>query len=140
MDLRASSSGHARTGNFSVDAAPTVIKGQPEHITLTIFGFMAASQAYQPWRIDIAALDPAGRVLWHEAPFDDAPTFTCLVSQSNACRVGSYKVEMPTIGVAPGVYVIRPSFVLSAGSVLASQPTPPAPPFTLPSLTIEVAD
>jgi hypothetical protein len=137
VDLRAPGPGHTRSGNFTLETAPMVVQGQPEHITLTIFG-LGAVRRYAPWRIDIAALDHAGRVVWHQAPFDDATTFKCLVGKSSTCAVGSYNVEMPTVGVPPGVYVIRPSFALPADYAPPSPPPPPLPPLTLPSLRIQV--
>jgi hypothetical protein len=123
VDLRPSGQGHARLGNFSLDAAPLVVKDQSERITLTIFGLRAILQN-SPGSIDIAALDQTGRVVWHQAALDDPTIFKCLVGtgQSNTCGVGSYSVEMPTVGVHAGTYVIRLSFV----------------PFTLPSLMVDV--
>lgn len=138
VDLRASGRGHARSGNFSLDAAPTIIKGQPEHITLTIFGLRVIRQ-YGPWRIDIAALDQTGRVVWHQAPYDNDPTvFKCLVGEVATCTVGSFSVDMPTQLMPAGIYTIRPSFALPDGYTPSSPPPPSPPPFTLPSLTIEV--
>jgi hypothetical protein len=139
VDLRPSGRGHARSGNFSLDMAPLVIKGQAEHITLTIFGLRAILQN-SPGSLDIAALDQTGRVVWRQAPFDDPTTFKCLVGkgQSNTCGVGSYSVEMPTVGVPLGSYLIRPSFVYPADNVLPQQQAPSRPQFALPSLTVEV--
>ena len=134
VDLRASAPGHARSGNFTLDAAPRVVRGQVEHIAFTIFGLRAVRR--YGWRVDIAAVDPAGRVAWHQTPFDDPTTFTCLVGESQTCAVGSYNVDMPTAGVPAGAYVIRPSFVVPPGLVQA--PNPPLPAYSLPSLPIEV--
>jgi len=138
VDLRTAGRGHTRSGNLSLDTTPVVVKGQTEHITLTIFGLRAIGR-YYPWRIDIAALDHAGRAVWHQTPSDGDPApFKCLVGETNTCRVGSYSVEMPTVGVPAGAYLIRPSFVLPPGYAPPSPPAPSPPPFTLPSLTIEV--
>ena len=137
VDLRASGRAHTRSGNFILDTTPVVVRGQAEHITLTVFG-LRALRRYDPWRIDIVALDHAGRAVWHQSPYDDLTIFTCLVGETNTCGVGSYSVEMPTAGVTPGVYLIRPSFVLPAGYASPSPPPPSPPPFTMPSLTIEV--
>jgi hypothetical protein len=140
VDLRPSGRGHARSGNFSLDMAPVVVKGQAEHITLTIFGLRAILQN-SPGSLDIAALDQTGRVVWHQAPFDDPTTFKCLVGkgQSYTCGIGSYSVEMPTVGVPAGAYVIRPSFVIPADFVLSpGQTAPSRPPVTLPTLAVEV--
>jgi hypothetical protein len=140
VDLRAPDPAHARSGNFTLETAPIVVQGQPEHITLTIFGLRAILQK-SPGNLDIAALDQTGRVVWHQAPFDDPTTFKCLVGtgQSYACGVGSYSVEMPTVGVPAGVYVIRPSFVIPADFVLSpGQTAPSRPPFTLPTLAVVV--
>jgi hypothetical protein len=137
VDLRAPGPGRTRSGNFTLEAAPRVVKGQAEHITLTIFGWRGVRR-YPYWEIDIAALDHAGRVVWHQGAYQDPTIFKCLVGEVNKCPVGSFSVEMPTLGVPPGVYTIRPSFFFPTGYV----PTPPEasspPPFTLPSLTIEV--
>ncbi|HVS05284.1 MAG TPA: hypothetical protein VHK65_03855 [Candidatus Dormibacteraeota bacterium] len=137
VDLRASGHGHTRSGNFSLETPPVVVKGQAEHITLTIFG-LRATRVYQPWRIDIAALDQAGRVVWHQAPYDDPTMFNCLVGETNTCAAGSYSVEMPTLGVPPGVYTIRTTFALPAGYAPPSPPATSPPQYTLPSLTVEV--
>ena len=138
VDLRASGRGHTRSGNFSLETTPVVVKGQNEHITLTIFG-LRAIRRYAPWRIDIAALDANSRAVWHQTPYDNDRTISnCLVGETKTCGVGSYRVEMPTVGVPPGAYLIRPSFALPADYAPPSPPPPSPPPFTLPSLTIEV--
>ena len=137
VDLRAPGPGRIRSGNFSLNAAPRVVRGQVEPVTLTIFGLRAVRR-YEPWGIDIAALDHAGRVIWHQASYSNDPTtFNCLVGKVDRCVVGSYSVEMPTLGVPVGAYTIRPSFALPAGYASPS-PAPSPPPFTLPSLTVEV--
>src|SRR6266851_5503 len=41
VDLRAPGPANARSGNFTLETAPIVVQGQPEHITLTIFGLSA---------------------------------------------------------------------------------------------------
>ena len=138
VDLRAPGPGHARMGNFSLEATPRVVKGQAEHITLTVFGLLVVRE-YDPWMIDIAAVDSAGRVVWHTRPFEDRTTLKCLAGPSSACAVGTFNVDMPTQGVPPGVYLIRPSFVLPTGRIEPPRPTPSPPPFALPSLTVEVA-
>lgn len=137
VDLRASGHGHTRSGNFSLDTTPVVVKGQAEHITLTIFG-LRAIRVYGPWRIDIGALDQAGRNVWHQAPYDDPTMFKCLVGETNTCAAGSYSVDMPTLGVPPGAYLIRPSFVLPAGYAPPSPQAPSPPPFKMPPLTVEI--
>ncbi len=138
VDLRAPGAGRARTGNFSLEATPRVVKGQAEHITLTVLGLQAVRE-YDPWMIDIAAVDSAGRVVWHTRPFEDRTALKCLAGPSSACAVGAFNVDMPTQGVSPGVYAIRPIFVLRAGSIEPPGPTPAPPPFALPSLTVEIA-
>jgi hypothetical protein len=137
VDLRALGPGRIRSGNFSLNATPRVVRGQVEPVTLTIFGLRAVRR-YEPWGIDVAALDHAGRVIWHQASYSNDPaTFKCLVGVVDRCGVGSYSVEMPTLGVPLGAYTIRPSFALPAGYASPS-PAPSPPPFTLPSLTVEV--
>ncbi len=136
VDLRAPGPGHVRAGNFSLDAAPRVVRGQAEHITLTIFKFQPLLQ-YDPWLIDIAAVDSAGAVAWHQAPTDLTP-LNCLPGRALACAVGSLNVDVPTQGLSPGVYLIRPSFVLPTGRVEPPRPTPTPPPFALPFVTVEV--
>jgi hypothetical protein len=143
VDLRPSGPGRTRTGNFTLEATPRVVKGQAEHITFTNSGLKALA-VNNPWRIDIAALDDTGRVVWHQSPFDDPTTFKCLVGEgySNTCVVGAYNVDMPTVNVPPGIYVIRPSFVIpdgSGGIMSPQKQDPPRPPFALPSLRVEVA-
>jgi hypothetical protein len=135
VDLRAQGPGLARSGDFSLDATPVVVKGEAEHIALTVFGIRAV---YGPWRIDIAALDASGRVVWHQAPYDQPPTFKCVVTQRNTCTVWSYNVEMPTVGLTPGNYLIRPSFVLPAVTFVPPVPASSVPLYALPSLTVEV--
>jgi hypothetical protein len=137
VDLRAPGPGRTRSGNFTLEAAPLVVKGQAEHITLTIFGLRAVRR-YTYWKIDIAALDHAGRVVWHQDAYHDPTIFKCLVGEVKRCPVGSFSVEMPTLTVPSGVYTIRPSFFIPTSYV----PTPPEasspPPFSLPSLTVEI--
>jgi hypothetical protein len=62
VDLRAPDPAHARSGNFTLETAPIVVQGQPENITLTIFGLRALLQK-SPGNLDIAALDQTGRVV-----------------------------------------------------------------------------
>jgi hypothetical protein len=138
VDLRAPGPGRTRSGNFTLEAAPLVVKGQAERITLTVFG-LPAVRRYSYWKIDIAALDHAGRVVRHQDAYHDPTIFKCLVGEVNRCPVGSFSVEMPTLTVPTGVYTIRPSFFIPTSYV----PTPPEasspPPFPLPSLTVEIA-
>jgi hypothetical protein len=138
VDLRAPGPGRIESGNFSLGATPRVVRGQAEQITLTIFG-LRALRRYEPWRIDIATLDGAGRVVWHQSPYDNDPkTFKCLVGEAYTCAVGSYSVEMPTLTVPTGVYTIRPSFFIPTSYVPIPPEASSPPPFSLPSLTVEI--